>query len=239
MSPNPLEQLVNLRDQAHGAIKEQNLYTPANVKGGLITWPQAQETRVKVLSAVTARPPTATLKEAAMVSLMTLIPPDRVGVIRRLRLKHTLKRRESCWAVDLSKRSDGHKTSKHYGPFHGELPASLNGVLDSYANLLSLEPGGDEAYLFSPNDCLDRPLESSAWSAASATIVSPERVRSSVRRAPCSTASSILVRPDCERSSARRAPCSTASSILVRPSTSAPPASPPSIARPFRPRATA
>ena len=81
MSPNPLEQLVNLRDQAHGAIKEQNLYTPANVKGGLITWPQAQETRVQVLSAVTARPPTATLKEAAMVSLMTLIPPDRVGVI--------------------------------------------------------------------------------------------------------------------------------------------------------------
>ena len=139
MSPNPLEQLVNLRDQAHGAIKEQNLYTPANVKGGLITWPQAQETRVKVLSAVTARPPTATLKEAAMVSLMTLIPPDRVGVIRRLRFQHTLKRRESCWVVDLSKRSDGHKTSKHYGPFHGELPTTLNGVLDSYRDLLAFE----------------------------------------------------------------------------------------------------
>ena len=46
-----------------------------------------------------------------------------------------------------------------YGPFHGELPASLNGVLDSYRDSLAFEPGGDEAYLFSPNDSFDRPLE--------------------------------------------------------------------------------
>ena len=122
-----------------------------------------------------------------MVSLMTLIPPDRVGVVRRLRFQHTLKRRENCWAVDLSKRSDGHKTSKHYGPFHGELPASLNGVLDSYKELLAFEPGGDEGYLFSPNDCFDRPLESSAWTAAVKRMfqkhfgqeISPKALRSS------------------------------------------------------------
>jgi hypothetical protein len=41
--------------------------------------------------------------------------------------------------VDLSKRGDGHKTSKHYGPFHGELPTTLNGVLDSYRDLLAFE----------------------------------------------------------------------------------------------------
>ena len=48
--------------------------------------------------------------------------------------------RSSCWVVDLSKRGDGHKTSKHYGPFHGELPTTLNGVLDSYRDLLAFEP---------------------------------------------------------------------------------------------------
>jgi integrase len=187
LSPNPLEQLVNLRDQAHGAIKEQNLYTPANVKGGWISWPQAQETRVKIVSAARAHPPAATLKEASMISLMTLIPPDRVGVIRRLRFQHTLKRRESCWVVDLSRRSDGHKTSKHYGPFHCELPVSLNDIIDAYRDLLTLEPGGDAAYLFSPNDCLDRPLESSAWNAAVKRMfkkhfgqeISPKALRSS------------------------------------------------------------
>ena len=96
LSPNPLEQVVNLRDQAHGAIKEQNLYTPNNIKGGWITWPQVQETRVKVGAALEALPDSATtaqlrtaLREAAMISLMCLIPPDRVGVIRRLRLQHT------------------------------------------------------------------------------------------------------------------------------------------------------
>ena len=46
---------------------------------------------------------------------------------------------------------------------------------------------GDEAYLFSPNDCLDRPLESSAWTAAVKRMfqkhfgqeISPKALRSS------------------------------------------------------------
>ena len=79
------------------------------------------------------------LFDAALLTWLTVVPPDRVGVVRRLRFQHTLKRRESCWVVDLSKRGDGHKTSKHYGPFHGELPTTLNGVLDSYRDLLAFE----------------------------------------------------------------------------------------------------
>ena len=63
----------------------------------------------------------AALRNAALISLMTLIPPDRVGVIRRLRLKHTLQRREQRegggWRLNLNLKKDGHKTSKHYGPF--------------------------------------------------------------------------------------------------------------------------
>jgi len=73
------------------------------------------------------------------------------------------------------------------GPFCSELPISLNGVLDAYANLLELEFGGDEAYLFSPNDSLDRPLESSAWTATHKRAfkkhfgeeISPKTLRSS------------------------------------------------------------
>ena len=36
----------------------------------------------------------AALDDAAAISLLSLIPPDRVGCIRKLRLGHTLKRRE-------------------------------------------------------------------------------------------------------------------------------------------------
>ena len=249
MSPNPLEQLVNLRDQAHGAIKEQNLYTPANVKGGLITWPQAQETRVKVLSAVTARPPTATLKEAAMVSLMTLIPPDRVGVIRRLRFQHTLKRRESCWVVDLSKRGDGHKTSKHYGPFHGELPTTLNGVLDSYKELLAFEAAtrATSSRLTTastaPSSRAPGPPPSSACSRS--TLGRRSRPRRCARRSSpgCATRrpapKSSRARPTrrSTRSGARRATRTTRSATrgsARRPSTSTRTSAPPSRCRLWR-----
>lgn len=165
---------VNLRDQAHAKVKEQNLYTPANVKGGHLTWPQAQETRVAAMSALNTLPATATtaerraaLRNAALISLMTLIPPDRVGVIRRLRLKHTLQRREGGgWRLNLNLRKDGHKTSKHYGPFCAKLPAALDDILDRYAAFLAMEPEGDSAYLFGPRGKIDRPLEMSGYSQA-------------------------------------------------------------------------
>ena len=175
--PNPIEQLVNLRDQAHAKVKEQNMYTPANVKGGHLTWPQAQETRVAAMTALNTLPAEATtaerrtaLRNAALISLMTLIPPDRVGVIRRLRLKHTLQRRErregGGWRLNLNLRKDGHKTSKHYGPFCAKLPSALDDILDRYAAFLEMEPDGDSAYLFGPRGKIDRPLEMSGYSQA-------------------------------------------------------------------------
>ena len=60
MSPNPLEQLANLRDQANGQVKQQNLFSPTSIRGGWIAWAQVQETRVKIMSGVNARPPGVT-----------------------------------------------------------------------------------------------------------------------------------------------------------------------------------
>ena len=60
-----------------------------------------------------------------MLSLLTLLPPDRVGIVRKLRLGHTLVRRASAdgggWRLDLSKQRDGHKTSRFYGAFCSKL----------------------------------------------------------------------------------------------------------------------
>ena len=53
------------------------------------------------------------VRDAAAFSLLSLIPPDRVGCIRKLRLGHTLKKKEGGgWKMDLSKQRDGHKTSR-------------------------------------------------------------------------------------------------------------------------------
>ena len=105
------------------------------------------------------------LRDAAAISLLSLIPPDRVGCIRKLKLSHTLKRKEGGgWMMDLSKQRDGHKTSRFYGPFAASLPAELTAILDRYAIALELEVGGENAYLFHPpHGSNDRPMESAAW----------------------------------------------------------------------------
>jgi hypothetical protein len=83
MSPTPLEQVVNLRDQAHGAIKQENLFEPNNIKGGFISWADVQRTRLNAVKALNELPTTATtgqrktaLQQAALISLMSLIPPE-------------------------------------------------------------------------------------------------------------------------------------------------------------------
>ena len=58
------------------------------------------------------------LKEVVAIAFLSLLPPDRVGVTRRLRFGHTLKKKaDGNYRLDLSLRKDGHKTSRHYGPY--------------------------------------------------------------------------------------------------------------------------
>ena len=166
LDPSPLTQLINLRAQAEKASKQENLYNKR--VGGWISWEQVQRARVKVMTTLAqceSSQRRALLREAAAISLLSLIPPDRVGVIRKLRLGSTLKRTAGGgWAIDLTKARDSHKTSRFYGPFAAELPVALQPVLTAYAALLEYEVGGNEAYLFHPvNGACDRVMESSAW----------------------------------------------------------------------------
>ena len=171
MDPNPLTQLINLRGQAEKASKTQQMYDKR--VGGWIEWQDVQKARVSAMKkledmgnggALAAK--RNLLRDCCALSLLSLIPPDRVGCIRKLRFGHTLKRKPSGgWAMDLSKQRDGHKTSRFYGPFAASLPSALTPVLDKYEGLFKFEMGGEEAYLFHPPQSgFDRPMESSSWS---------------------------------------------------------------------------
>jgi hypothetical protein len=88
MDPNPLAQLINLRGQAEKASKQQNMFDKR--VGGWIEWPQVQAARVAAvvkLGQVPGGTPAArsALRDAAALSLLSLIPPDRVGCIRKVR----------------------------------------------------------------------------------------------------------------------------------------------------------
>ena len=95
-------------------------------------------------------------------------PSDsRVGCIRKLRLGHTLKKKEGGgWKMDLTKARDGHKTSRFYGPFAASLPEELTPILDKYCAVLEFDDVGESGpYLFHPpQGSTDRAMESSAWS---------------------------------------------------------------------------
>ncbi|MDC0525601.1 hypothetical protein OAO87_01285 [bacterium] len=88
--PNPLAQIINLRAQAEKASKQQNAYSER--VGGWLEWDDVHKARVKCLNALaesetggTAAHKRSLLRDSAAISLLSLIPPDRVGCIRKAR----------------------------------------------------------------------------------------------------------------------------------------------------------
>ena len=182
MEPSPLGMIYNLRLQAEGQSKTEQMFDKR--VGGWIDWADVQRARIEAVKrASTGRGDVKLLRDAAAMSLLSLIPPDRVGLIRKLRLGHTLKRAAGGgWRLDLSKQRDGHKTSstppqgissnycdspeasrpdrrvllphaEFYGPFAAKLPDELTPILNSYAASLEMSTvGGEESYLFHPTD---------------------------------------------------------------------------------------
>ena len=132
LSPNPLSQLINLRSQAESASKQQNMFDK-RVGGAWAEWSDIQEGRVKALKLLADAPPSITpaakrnlLRDAAAISLLCVIPPDRVGVIRKLQVGKTLiKRDDGGWKIDLTAMKHGHKTSR----FCTHMPLSFNPLL--------------------------------------------------------------------------------------------------------------
>ena len=107
--------MINLRAQAEKASKTQQMY--ATRVGDNCTWEDVQKARCSAMEKLDDVVGVAAMRSAARdacaLSLLSLIPPDRVGCIRKLRLGHTLKKKDNGhWMMDLSKQRDGHKTSR-------------------------------------------------------------------------------------------------------------------------------
>ena len=87
-----------------------------------------------------------------------------VGVIRKLRLTHSLKRCGTGFVLDLTTQRS-HKTSKFYGPSVTTMSPLLTEPLNCFLNDLQFD--GEEAapYLFHPQGDMRRCVGSSQWSA--------------------------------------------------------------------------
>ena len=113
----------NLRQQAEVEAKQEKLYKPR--KPDWISWADAKATRFAAIAALDAQDHSGTsnresmlmvLEDVLIISFHTVMPPDRVGVIRMLSIEETLKKQEGSehYYIDLTKFV--HKTAKFYGP---------------------------------------------------------------------------------------------------------------------------
>jgi hypothetical protein len=163
----PSEQLIFLRRQAEGLAKQERLF---EVKSkNWLSWEDAQRARVSAVEkyfATKERGKQQTLlRECMLLAFMTLQPPDRVGVIRRLRLGEGgsiyKKGEDELYTVDLS--SLKHKTSRFYGPSVSSLPSAIGEWVAKYEQSIVFEMLPPNPYLFSLASDWNRGMSSSQW----------------------------------------------------------------------------
>jgi hypothetical protein len=163
MVRNPLDEMIRLRGQCESEAKQQRLFQkkPAN----WIEWPAAQEARAKAERLYRAKKSPPLLRDWLILSLHTVMPPDRVGCIRKLRLGMSLKRCGEGFVLDLTQQRM-HKTSRFQGPTIQTLSAMLTEPLNDYlsATLQYESVENDTPYLFHPQGDTRRCVVSSQWS---------------------------------------------------------------------------
>ena len=96
------------------------------------------------------------------VSSDTVQPPDRVGVVRKLRLGVTLKKEGTSYTLDMT--TARYKTSRFYGPSITSMSALLKEPLDAYLSSFVFETAGNETPCAPPsplvNLCRSLPADS-------------------------------------------------------------------------------
>ena len=75
----------------------------------------------------------ARLFDAALLTWLTVVPPDRVGVARKLQLGVTLKPTAATGGFELDLRTpDAHKTAALFGPSTTPVPAAAGALLRAW-----------------------------------------------------------------------------------------------------------
>lgn len=114
--------MLKLRSQVEKQAKVEAIYKPRHP--AWCSWPEAKLTREAALSAMAAklqeRPSNRqevllAVEDVLLISLNTVHPPDRCGVVRRLCLEDTLKHKaDGSYYIDVTQFKQ-HKTARFYG----------------------------------------------------------------------------------------------------------------------------
>jgi len=185
----PVNQLIALHTQAMCEAREQAKFDAVKPPKAWLDWSACQCARLSAEQAVAACDAEAAVNEklelvrdCSLLTLLTALPPDRVGVYRQLKLGSQLKIVGDTMQIDLSERG-AHKTAAIFGPSRVTLTATVATRIRDLVDLDHLQHG----------ECLfhgqerSSPLSPSAWTrlvqttfkAYSGVALSPKDCRSS------------------------------------------------------------
>ena len=104
------------------------------------------------------------LFDATLLTWLTSVPPDRVGVSRLLRLGDTLKPTATGFDLDLS-RLGQHKTSAAFGPTITAVPAPAAALLTAWLGATGRTGTSSAAqpHVFVPGTDASKPLGAPQW----------------------------------------------------------------------------
>ena len=167
-----LEPLLRMRGQAESQAKQDHLWKRKSP--GWIAFEDAQRARAKAIEAQEAyrgsdaKQRLALVRDCLVLSFLTCQPPDRVGVLRKMRFGATLKRGEApgAWLLDLTERRGQHKTAKFYGPSVTTINPLIGVWIDKYVALLRfdrVDEADSKYYLFPVSGDFGRCVAGSQW----------------------------------------------------------------------------
>ena len=141
----PVAQLAALHMQCRQQARQESNFDVGG-KTDFLDWEAVQRVRLAAEKALgSAKTKAAKLKLTRDVTVLRLLadqPPDRVGVVRTLRLGGSLKRKpDGSYELDLSE-PGAHKTSAVFGATRTSINASISPWLDRYIEAADIPADG-------------------------------------------------------------------------------------------------
>ena len=166
-----VDQLAALHTQSLQQARQQAVFDLAKPPTNWMDWSEIQHIRCNAESALASMGEQASVtqwqkvaRDVALLMCLTHQPPDRVGVLRLLKLGDdgTLKRDDrGGFLLDLSS-PGAHKTSATFGPSTTTVPPAIARCLSTHLGLSAVPEGG---YIFAQAGDPFAPMEPNQWTA--------------------------------------------------------------------------
>ena len=157
-------QLEALHQQCLQQGRIQDKFDVAKKPAAWLDWNSVQEVRVAAEEALNKATSDETksklIRDVTILRLLADQPPDRVGVVRTLKLGVSLKKKaDGSYELDLSE-PGAHKTSALFGATRTTVNASITPWLERHITIARIPSNG---YLFHANGNSFEPTPSSTW----------------------------------------------------------------------------